>query len=261
MKIQTSELLKRLQCHSYYYGNIQQDPIITGVAPLHSAQPDQLTYSVTPKFDTNAIVIICPLETEASKDKVLIRMNNPRLGFIRAMQIFPIPKPSIKLGNNVKLDPGVRIGMDGFGFERDETGRLIKFPHIGGVVIEDDVEVGPNTCIDRGTLEDTVIGEGSKIDNLCHIAHNCCIGKHVLIVAGTILGGSSIIDDFATIYPNAYILPHKRVGKWAVIGPGAVVRDDVPDGETWVGVPAEPIWKIKERNEKLALLLDHIHHE
>lgn len=132
---------------------------------------------------------------------------------------------------------------DGFGWVRDDSGRLVKMPHAGNVVIERDVVIGRYTCIDRAVVGSTVIGEGTKIDNLVHVGHGAKVGKHVLIVAGAVLGGSCEIGDYSYIGMGALIKNKIKVGKNCTIGMGAVVTKDVPDGETWIGNPARRLEK------------------
>jgi len=147
----------------------------------------------------------------------------------------------VTLGRNVIVHAGAVIGADGFGYERDGAGRLVKLPQLGGVVIEDDVEIGANACIDRGTLGDTVIGEGTKIDDLAYVAHNVAIGKHVLVMARAVIAGSCRIADAAQIAPGAVVRDHVNVGAGATVGLGAVVIADVPEGATVAGVPAKAL--------------------
>jgi len=152
----------------------------------------------------------------------------------------------VRIGKNVILKSGCIIGTAGFGYERNDEGVLERFPHIGGVVIEDDVEIGANTCVDRGTLSDTIIGEGTKIDNLVHIAHNIVIGKHCVIVALAMIGGGAKIGDGAWIAPTACIRDGVTIGKQALVGMGAVVTKNVADHDVVIGVPARSIKKVKK---------------
>jgi len=147
----------------------------------------------------------------------------------------------VKIGADATIHAGVIIGTDGFGYQHGPSNEWMKFEHLGGVEIGNSVEIGANTCIDRGTLGNTKIGDGTKIDNLVHIAHNVEIGKHCLIIAHAMIGGSCIIGDHSWIAPNASLLQKIRVGANATIGLGAVVLEDVPAGETWAGVPAHKI--------------------
>ncbi len=147
----------------------------------------------------------------------------------------------VVIGERVSINSGTVIGADGFGYERDESGALVKFPNVGGVVIEDDVDIGSNTSIDRGTLSNTRIGKGTKIDNLCHIAHNVVIGRHCSIIAESMIGGSVIIGDYAWIAPSACIRDGLKIGRNSTVGLGAVVTKDVPDNAVVMGVPAKAI--------------------
>lgn len=142
------------------------------------------------------------------------------------------------IGNYVVISSGCVIGADGFGYERNENEALEKFPHMGNVIIQDFVEIGANTCIDRATLDCTLIGEGTKIDNLVHIGHNATIGKHCVITAMCMIGRSKI-GDYSWIAPCSCIRPGKDIGERSFIGLGSVVTKDVDDYDLVYGVPAE----------------------
>lgn len=129
------------------------------------------------------------------------------------------------------------------GCDRKKDGILVKFPHFGGVEICDDVEIGANCQITRGSLSNTIIGSGSKINGLCFIAHNCILSKNVWITGDTMLAGSVTIEDNVTIYSKVIIREQRTIGEGSVIGMGAVVTKDVPPGETWVGNPAKKMEK------------------
>ena len=145
-----------------------------------------------------------------------------------------------RIGHNVILHQNVSIGADGFGFQpaADGSGHL-KVPQIGTVVIEDHVEVGANTSIDRGKFGATVIGAGTKIDNLVHIGHNCRIGRGCLIAGLTGFGGSVVMGDGAQLAGAVAILDHVRIGKGAAVGARSGVMRDIPDGQTHLGYPAD----------------------
>ena len=117
-------------------------------------------------------------------------------------------------------------------------GAFEKFPHVGGVQIGDTVEIGANTCIDKGTLGDTVIGDGSKIDNLVHIAHNVKVGRSCAIIAHCMVGGSTVIGDYSWVAPSSCLRDQLVIGRHATIGLGSVVTKAVADGDTVYGVPA-----------------------
>jgi UDP-3-O-[3-hydroxymyristoyl] glucosamine N-acyltransferase len=143
------------------------------------------------------------------------------------------------LGDRVAIHAGARIGSDGFGYVfRD--GKHDKIPHVGRCVIEDDVEIGANTTIDRGSVDDTVIGAGTKIDNLVHIAHNVRIGRLCLILAQAGIAGSARLEDGVVIAGQAGLGGHITIGARAQIAGQAGVFGDVPAGESWSGYPARP---------------------
>lgn len=143
-----------------------------------------------------------------------------------------------ELGDRVVLQPGAVVGSDGFGLVADEQGRPVAMAHRGRVVIEDDVEIGANTTIDRATLDETRIRRGAKIDNLVQIAHNCDIGENVLIVAQTGLSGGTIVGAGAIVMAQAGTTGHLRIGARAFVGARAGLHHDVPDGERVFGSPA-----------------------
>jgi UDP-3-O-[3-hydroxymyristoyl] glucosamine N-acyltransferase len=144
------------------------------------------------------------------------------------------------IGNRVIIHPGVRIGQDGFGFVMGRDGHR-KVAQIGRVIIQDDVEIGANTTIDRGANRDTVVGEGTKIDNQVQIAHNVEIGRHCIIVAQVGISGSTKLGDFVVIGGQTGVNGHVNIGDGAQIAAVSVVHGDVPPGARWGGVPAKPV--------------------
>ncbi len=143
------------------------------------------------------------------------------------------------VGDRVIIHGGVQIGQDGYGYAGGASGH-IKMPQIGRVVIQDDVEIGANTTVDRGALNDTVIGEGTKIDNLVQIGHNAVIGRHCIIVAMTGISGSAVLGDFVIMGAKSGASDHVRIGTAAKIAGGSKVKDDVPPGGIYGGTPARP---------------------
>lgn len=144
-----------------------------------------------------------------------------------------------RLGRRVALHAGVRVGSDGFGYVF-RNGRHEKIPHVGRCIIEDDVEVGANTTIDRGSIDDTVIGAGSKIDNLVQIGHNVRVGRLSLIAAQVGIAGSARLEDGCVIGGQVGIAGHHTIGARARLAAQAGAFGDIPAGETWSGYPARP---------------------
>lgn len=144
-----------------------------------------------------------------------------------------------KIGEGTHIWSGVVIGTDGFGYYDLENGGHDKVPHFGGVAIGRNVEIGANTCIDRGTLDDTRIGDGVKIDNLCHIGHNVQIGKNTMVIALSMLGGSSVLEENVYCAPGVMVMNQARMERNSMAGMGAVVTKDVPENQVVVGIPAK----------------------
>lgn len=168
--------------------------------------------------------------------------------------------PKVRLGDGVSIGPNTvlancevaegvsigcncTIGLPGFGYEKDQDGVYWRFPHLGGVRIEAGVEIGSNTCIDRGSLGDTVIGAGSKIDNLVHVAHNVVLGRNTVVIANTMLGGSVSVGDGAWLAPSVTIMNQASIGEGATLGLGAVVLKDVAPRQVIVGNPGKVLEK------------------
>lgn len=155
--------------------------------------------------------------------------------------------PGARIGNRVVLHAGVVVGSDGFGYVLAE-GRHHKFPQIGQVVIEDDVEIGANTTIDRGSLGTTLIGEGSKIDNLVQVAHNVRIGRHCVIAAQTGISGSVQIGDYVVLAGQVGVADRVRIEDQVVVGAqaGIPTGKTVRKGTTMWGTPARPLAQFKK---------------
>src|SRR5450631_1328624 len=144
------------------------------------------------------------------------------------------------IGDRVIIHPGCKIGQDGFGFVLGLGGHL-KVPQLGRVIIQDDVEIGAGTTIDRGAIRDTVIGEGTKIDNLVQIGHNVSIGRYCIIVAQCGISGSSTLGDFVALGARVVLNNNVTIGEGAQIAATSIVRGEVPAGARWGGTPAKPI--------------------
>jgi UDP-3-O-[3-hydroxymyristoyl] glucosamine N-acyltransferase len=156
-----------------------------------------------------------------------------------------------QIGQRVRIHAGAVIGSDGFGYVFD-SGRHRKVPQVGQVIVQDDVEIGANVTIDRGALGPTIIGKGTKIDNLVMIAHNVSIGEHCLVVAQVGVAGSTKIGHYTTLAGQVGIAGHLKIGNKVTIAAQSGVMHDVPDGGKWLGAPAQP-----DRQAKRQLIALH----
>ena len=157
------------------------------------------------------------------------------------------------IGKNCIIQPGVVIGADGFSFERHCNGDLQKFPHIANVVIKDNVQICSNSSIARGSLSDTIIGEGTKIDALVHIAHNVVIGRNCELTAGTVIGGSTTMGNMCWTGLNSTIKDNIEIGNNVIIAAGAMVINNIQDNDIVAGMPAKSI-KEKVRSDQTFLM-------
>ena len=208
---------------------------------------------------------VCLGENSTVGDRTQIRAgakigDNVRIGSDCVIHPNVFLEDGVTIGSGVIIHAGVVIGADGFGYVRGEMG-YHKFPQIGTVVIEDDVELGANTCVDRGALGRTRIGRGTKIDNMVHVGHNCDIGERVVIAAQTGISGSVIIEDDCVIGGQVGFGDHIRVLSGAIIGskagilPGKIVRPGV-----WWGIPIQPLDEYKRLNAHIRRL-PHVRQE
>jgi len=147
----------------------------------------------------------------------------------------------VSIGKNVSIGPNSSIGIEGLAYATNEHGRYEHFMHLGSVIIKDNVDIGANTCIVRGILQNTCVGKGTKIGNHVNIGHNVTIGADCFISAGAVLCGSVSVEDNCWIAPQAAVLNHVRIGYGATVGLGAVVTKDVAPNTIVVGNPAKPI--------------------
>jgi UDP-3-O-[3-hydroxymyristoyl] glucosamine N-acyltransferase len=154
----------------------------------------------------------------------------------------------VEVGSGTIIHSGAALGADGFGFYRGKDKTATKIPHIGGIFVGQNVEIGANTCIDRGTLGDTVIEDNVKIDNLCHIGHNVIIGENSMIIANSLIGGSTVLESDVYVAPSVTIMNQLLVGSDSVLGMGSVVTKDVEPGKIMVGAPAKVL---RDKTEEL----------
>lgn len=158
-----------------------------------------------------------------------------------------------QLGARVRLQAGSVVGADGFGYVLDE-GQHRKVPQIGHVIIHDDVEVGANTTIDRGALGATIIGKGTKIDNLVQIGHNVVIGEHCIVVAQNGISGSTRLGNYVVLAGQVGLAGHLELGNRVTVAAQSGVMNNIPAGETWLGSPARPDRQAK----RIHLTLDRL---
>jgi UDP-3-O-[3-hydroxymyristoyl] glucosamine N-acyltransferase len=163
--------------------------------------------------------------------------------------------PSSELGNRVRVHSGTVVGSDGFGYVQD-AGIHCKVPQIGSVIIRDDVEIGANVTIDRGALGPTIIGRGTKIDNLVQIAHNVTIGEHCLVVSQAGIAGSSKLGNYVVIAGQVGIAGHLKIGNHVSVAAQSGVMRSIPDGEKWLWSPAQPDRQAKRQMIALQQLPD-----
>jgi len=163
-----------------------------------------------------------------------------RLGADGILHPGVVIQPSCIIGDRCVFHPGVMIGADGFGYIPGQDGAVIKVPHLGNVVIGNDVEIGANACVDRAKFGSTTVGDHAKIDNLVQIGHNCSIGRAAIICGAAALAGSVKVDDGALIGGMSALAEQSRVGAGSRLGGGAQLMGNIPDGETYVGQPAGP---------------------
>ncbi len=173
------------------------------------------------------------IEANAAVGRNVVIGDNSRVG----------PNASIShaiIGSGVRIYPGARIGQDGFGFAIDPAGH-VKVPQLGRVLIGDHVEIGANTCVDRGAGPDTIIGDGTWIDNLVQIGHNVKIGRGCILIAQCGIAGSTVLEDYAVLAAQSGVAGHLTIGTGARIGAQSGVMKNVPPGEEHFGIPSQPV--------------------
>jgi UDP-3-O-[3-hydroxymyristoyl] glucosamine N-acyltransferase len=308
------------------HGDIEGDGDVevTNVAPISRAGATDVTFAESARSCEEAFAsaagVILVRHGAPPSSKTLIRVENCREAFARAMSIFHAPKqygggvdpsarvaPDVRLGKDVCIGPnvvlatgaqvgdrtvilancviaegvslgddcllhpnitlysnvklgcrvivhsGTVIGSDGFGYARKASG-IAKIPQIGGVIIEDDVEIGANVTIDRATMNSTVIGAGTKIDNQVQIAHNVVIGRNCLIAGMTGIGGSARLGDCVTLAGGVSVVDHVEIGANAVVGAVSLVTKDVSPGQVVWGTPARRAMDAKRESAALRRL-------
>lgn len=222
-------------------------------------------------INNKTIIVSENLPEDANKNNNYVIVNKPRVEFKKLLDILypdeinnePILGQNVVIGNNVTIGYNLKIGHNtvildntiignnvtigcnntiggiGFGYEKDEFGEYKLIKHIGNVVINDGVEIGNNTCIDRGVIGSTIIGENCKIDNLVHIAHGVNIGKNSLIIANSMIAGSVTIGENVWVAPSTSIINGISIGNNSMTGIGALIIKEIKDSELHIGSPAK----------------------
>ena len=223
---------------------------------------------ITPK-DTDYLFVNEKFEKDYGKlDNLMVTIKyvkNPKLEFIKLLTRYDVFEkdrnintkkfPHTSIGSGCEIHPLAAIGEDGFGYEYDETGRPLLFPHGGDVVIGNDVRISSFVSIHRGTIDNTWIGDRVKFDSHVHVAHNCVIGHDTRLCAGAILGGSVTIGHHCFIGLNVTIKDHVNIGDFCIIGSGANITRDLQDYRMYYGTPSDHVIKDVKLHENLSKMV------
>jgi UDP-3-O-[3-hydroxymyristoyl] glucosamine N-acyltransferase len=254
-------------------GAVINAKILTGVAIIISPNPkkdliDAVNYFFPvkrhePHIDkTSSIDDSCKLGKNIYIGPFVVIEEDVIVGDGCVIESNVVIKSGTRIGKNVHIKPCSVIGGIGFGYDKNANETMYELlPHFGRVIIEDDVDIGSNTCIDKGSLSDTIIKRGVKIDNLVHIAHNVTIGENTLVIACSMVAGSVVIGENSWIAPSASIRNGLTIGKNCTIGFGSVLTNNIEDNSTVLGVPAMDIEDFKFlRNHQKSILKSKNNH-
>jgi UDP-3-O-[3-hydroxymyristoyl] glucosamine N-acyltransferase len=247
---------------------------LTGIGSLSDAGPRDLAFSVheDPALveASGAGTVVCLSAVAPLEDRTLVLHERPQLAFVRAVREFLVPPPEptvhptatiapgatvgdchvgpgVHVGPSVTIEDGATVGAGtvlggpGFGFQRDEDGRLHRQPHVGEVVVEADAAIGPNCSVDRAVFDRTVVGEGAKLSGNVHLAHQARVGAHTTVAFGSGLAGGATLGERVMVHPGVAVATDVEVGDDAELGMHATVLDDVPADTTVVGTPAREV--------------------
>jgi len=222
------------------------NPNIESPASISRAGENQVTFCNNSEMidKSSAGLIICTKCNYSDSDKVLVFVDNPRLAFIRVLSKFFVGLKmysGIHIGKNFIKQPYCTIGTEGFSYERNENGELEKFPQLGGVIIEDNVEIGAYTNIQKGTLGYTTIHSGCKIGPYCNVGHNTEMGRNTFVAGGCNFGGGTIIGESSWIGMGTIVIQDIKVGGNVMVGGGSLVVKDIGDDWLAYGAPAKLI--------------------
>lgn len=249
---------------------------VDGVDALDGAGRDDLAFCIydDPAYvhESDAGVVVCPPEIGSIEGRSLVLSTEPKLAFVKAANEFfveditetivhptAVVEDGATVGDRTVIGPGVYVadcvdigddctvragavlGCEGFGFAREGSGRLHRQIHQGSVVIGDNVEIGPNTSVDRAVFDETVVERGAKLSGQVHLAHQVCVGRATTVAYGSGFSGGATVGERATIHPHVSVATDVTIGDDAEVGMNAGVLSDVAEGTTVVGTPARPI--------------------
>lgn len=224
--------------------NISENDIIDSPWNIKESLKNQISF-IDNGWRENSAGIVFANTYPDEVNNIVVISNTPKLDFIKCINNFFKPEPcKIIKGNNVIIGEYCSIGKDGYQYILDETtNKLIKFPHFGNIILEDDVEIGNSVCIARGALSNTILHKGVKVDNLVHIAHNVEIGENTQVIANVMIAGSVKIGKNCWISPSSSIKNQLTIGDNVLIGMGAVVIRNVESNSVMIGNPAKLLRK------------------
>jgi acetyltransferase-like isoleucine patch superfamily enzyme len=241
IEIRIKDILEWVKINDYDYklsDDYNSNHIINCPSTTKDANDNNISFSLSDESESGVL-----FSSEENNSMLNVLTDNPKLDFIKCIgELYPPESCKIVKGKNVKIGTNCSIGGSGFGVVRDsKDGKWIKFPHYGDIILGDDVWLGDNNTITRGTLGDTIIGNGVKTDCGVHIAHNSIIGDNCMFAAKAMIAGSVTVGENCWIGPSSSVINKAVIGKNVFVGIGSNVIKDVPDNVVVAGNPAKII--------------------